>query len=106
MNEAYRMMYEIALPLLGVAMVACLIRAIMGPRVADRIIAINMTGSIVIIIVCILSFVMNEGYLTDVAQVYALLSFLSVVLLTKIYIGVYLGRRQKKQQTVKEAKEQ
>ena len=31
----------------------------------------------------------------DVALIYALLSFLAVVLLTKIYIGVYIGRKSK-----------
>ena len=94
MNEAYQTLYSLVLPVLGVAMVCCLLRAILGPRVADRVIAVNMTGSLAIIAVCILAFTMDEGYLTDVALVYAMLSFLAVVLLTKIYMGVYLGRKQ------------
>ena len=101
MAEAYQTLYSIVLPVLGLAMLACLLRAVIGPRIADRVIAVNMLGSLVIIIICILSLVMEEGYLTDVALVYAMLSFLAVVLLTKIYIGVYIGRKsqQKKEMT-------
>ena len=98
MTEAYRVMYDIVLPVLGLCMLACLVRAVIGPRIADRVIAINMLGSLTLIVLCILVLVMDEGYLTDVALVYALLSFLAVVLLAKIYIGVSVGRRSKKQE--------
>ena len=39
--------------------------------------------------ILILTFLLNEGYLVDVAIIYAMLSFLAVVLLTKICMGVY-----------------
>lgn len=39
---------------------------------------------------------MNEGYLVDVAIVYTMLSFLAVVLLTKVYMGVYRQKRKEK----------
>jgi len=98
MAEAYQTLYNIVLPVIGLCMLACLVRAIIGPRIADRVIAINMLGSMTLIVLCILVLVMDEGYLTDVALVYALLSFLAVVLLAKIYIGVSIGRRNKKQE--------
>ena len=73
-----------------------LIRAIRGPRIADRIIAVNMMGTLVVITICVLAFLMNEGYLVDVAIVYTMLSFLAVVLLTKVYMGVYRQKRKEK----------
>lgn len=89
MREACSLMYQIVLPILGLAMLCCLIRAIIGPLIADRVIAVNMMGSLCLICICVLAYLMGEGYLTDVALIYAMLSFLAVVLLTKIYIGVY-----------------
>ena len=93
MSEAYSILYNVALGIMGVLMLALLVRAIIGPRIADRIIAMNMLGTLVVIIICVLGFLMNEGYLTDVALIYVMLSFLAVVLLTKIYMGVYREKR-------------
>ena len=89
---AYELLYTGALIVIGLLMLLCLLRAIRGPRVADRIIAINMMGTLVIIMVCILAFLMDEGYLTDIAIIYTMLSFLAVVLLAKVCIGVARAR--------------
>ena len=53
---------------------------------------------LVFIIICILSFLMHEGYLVDVALIYVMLSFLAVVLLTKIYMGVYREKRRREEE--------
>ena len=103
MLEAYKTMYSIVLPILGLILIACLIKAILGPRVADRVIAVNMMGTTVVIIICILAFVMNEGYLTDVAIIYTMLSFLAVVLLTKVFMGIYREKRRKAEEAEKNA---
>lgn len=103
MLEAYKVMYDVALPILGLILIACLIKAIRGPRIADRIIAVNMMGTTVVIIICILAFVMNEGYLVDVAMIYTMLSFLAVVLLTKVYMGIYREKRRKEEEAKKDA---
>ena len=83
--------------MLGVLLLCCLVRAIIGPRIADRVIAINMMGTLIVIIICVLSFLMHEGYLVDVALIYVMLSFLAVVLLTKIYMGVYREKRRREE---------
>ena len=103
MLEATVTMYHIALGIMGVLLLYCLVRAIMGPRIADRIIAINMMGTLVVMIICILSFVMHEGYLVDIALIYVMLSFLAVVLLTKIYMGVYREKRRREEEAKKHA---
>ena len=89
MNNLYEILYTAALVVIGLLVIACLVRAIRGPRIADRVIAANMIGTLVVITICILSFVMNEGYLVDIALIYTMISFLAVVVLTKIYMGIY-----------------
>lgn len=95
MTEAYEILYTGAALVLGVCLLLCLVRAIRGPRIADRIIAVNMMGTLTIIIICVLAFLKHEGYLVDVAIIYAMLSFLAVVLLSKVYMGVYREDRRK-----------
>ena len=95
MTEAYNLLFTIALAVLGVLLFLCLLRAILGPRIADRVVGINMIGTIVIMLIAILALMLGEGYLVDIAIIYAMLSFLAVVVLAKIYIGVYLARKAK-----------
>ena len=93
--NAYDLLLTGALSVLGILLFLCLIRSIIGPRIADRIVAVNMVGTMIICIIAVLALKMKEGYLADVALIYAMLSFLAVVLLTKIYMGVYLERKEK-----------
>ena len=102
MSELYNILYTVALVVIGLLILACLVRAIRGPRIADRLIAVNMTGTLIVITICILSFLMNEGYLVDIAMIYTMLSFLAVVLLTKVYMGIY-REKHRQEQLAKEA---
>ena len=82
---------------LAVMVFMCLIRAVKGPRIADRIVAVNMMGTMTMVIIAILAVKMDEGYLVDICIIYAMISFLAVTLLTKVYMGVYAERKKKKE---------
>lgn len=91
------MFFTGALIVLAVLVVLCLVRAIIGPRVADRIVSVNMTGTMVIVMIAILALMLEEGYLADICLIYAMISFLAVIVLVKVYMGVYLeGKRERK----------
>lgn len=96
--QRYHWIFYIVLVILALLLVLCLIRAVIGPRIADRLISVNMTGTMVMVIISILSVIMNEGYLADICLIYALISFLSVVVLTKVYTGVYLEAKDRKKE--------
>lgn len=89
LGDISHMFYIIVLVFLVVFCVICLIRIIMGPSAADRLLAANMLGGIVIVIICVASVMLGEDFLLDVGLVYALISFLAVIMLSQIYIGVY-----------------
>lgn len=97
-DNAYRSLFIITLGVLTVMIIASFVRAVKGPSIADRIVAINMIGTQIIIMIGVVALMMNEGYLTDVAMLYAMISFLSVVVLCKVYTGVFLERRTKEQE--------
>ena len=104
LENAYRILYSSALTVLGVLLFLALLRCVKGPSIADRIVAVNMSGTIVMIMIAVLAVMMNEGYLVDVELIYAMLSFLAVVLLTKVYMGaVYEKREQEKKEAERNA---
>lgn len=77
---------------LALLMVAALVRAILGPRFTDRVIAVNMINTMAVAQIAILAVRLKEDFLVDVALVYALLSFLTVVVMTRL---VLLRHRRK-----------
>ncbi|MCC8044923.1 MAG: sodium:proton antiporter [Clostridiales bacterium] len=93
LSQAYTWLFTAALIFLAVLLILCLIRAIIGPRVADRLVAVNMMGTIVMVIIAILTLMLQEGYLADICLIYAMISFLAVIVLTKVYMGVFLERK-------------
>lgn len=96
LQQAYDLMFNIALIILGILAFFCLIRAIRGPEVTDRIFAINMISTMTVVIIGVLTIMLEEGYLADVAIIYAMISFLAVVILCKVYMGVHLEKQEKK----------
>ena len=94
---AYDVLFQSALVVLAVMTLLCLIRAIQGPRIADRIVSINMISTLTIAMICILAIRQQQGYLVDVALIYALIGFLAVVVLCKVYMGITLEARERKQ---------
>lgn len=95
----FEWIFYILLILLALMMILCLIRAVLGPRLTDRLISVNMIGTMVTTMIAILAVIKNEGYLVDVCLIYAMISFLSVVVLTKVYTGVYLEEKDHKLQS-------
>ena len=81
-----RVCLSTALCLLTGVMLACLVRAIRGPRYTERLVALNLICTVVVLMVCILSYLLEAAYLVDVAILYGLLnltvrSFAAVCLL-------------------------
>ncbi len=95
-EEILHIICTAALIFLAVMLLLCLLRAVRGPRVADRIVAVNMMGTIVMVMIAILAILLKEGYLVDICIIYAMISFLAVVVLTKVYMGVYKETHEKK----------
>lgn len=102
--EAYQAVYVTVLVVLAVLVVLTFIRVIKGPRLADRVVGVNVIGTLTIMMICVLSLMLAEGYLLDVALIYAMISFLAVVVLTKIYLGVYLERTERRIKKMEQSK--
>ncbi len=76
-----------AMIFLAVLLILCLIRAILGPRVADRLVAVNSISTMVMVIIAILTLYLDEGFLADICLIYAMISFLAVIVLNRVYMS-------------------
>lgn len=77
--------FKVILVVFSIVSLACVVRSIIGPTFTDRLVAINMLGTVVITIFLLLGTYLKASYLYDVALVYAMISFLAVLVLTKVY---------------------
>lgn len=68
-------MYGVAAILVLVAMALALVRALRGPTVYDRILAVNVFGTATVIMISTVGFMIRASDFVDIALVYALISF-------------------------------
>ena len=96
-QQCYHDLFWGALVLLGLGLLAVMVYIIRARLTVDHIIGINLIGTLVAIIIAILTYLLGEDYLADVAIVYVVLSFIAVMLLCRIYINLYRRRREEKE---------
>lgn len=87
MERYYHLMYVIALILLAIGIFFALLRAIKGPRISDRIMGINLSGTMAIACLAILAIDLNQSWLLDVSLIYCMISFLAVLVLAQIHMA-------------------
>lgn len=62
-----------------VVMLLAIIRCVVGPTLYDRILAFNFFGTKAILLISVLGFLMGRPEFLDIALVYALINFISVI---------------------------
>jgi multicomponent Na+:H+ antiporter subunit F len=68
---------------LSVLIVLSIYRALKGPTVSDRVIAINLMTTLVIAIIGLLAYYFDQTSFIDVAILYAMIGFLMTVAVVK-----------------------
>ena len=85
---------------LALLILATLVRAVLGPRFTDRIVAVNVISTLVIAELMLLSVWLREDFLVDIALVFALLSFLAGVVAARLVITRERKRREEQKKKV------
>ena len=78
---------QLAAILIGAAMLLALIRLLKGPTSADRIISADTLSVTVTAALTALAVVLDSALFLDIALVYAALSFIGVVALSRVIEG-------------------
>lgn len=66
-----------------VALALALVRAIAGPTVYDRILAVNSFGTLTVLALSVVGFLMGRPDFLDIALVYALINFIGTIAVLK-----------------------
>lgn len=69
--------------ILVLSAVLVLFRAISGPRVFDRVLAVNFIGTKAVILLVLIGFIYKRPAFMDIALVYALINFISTIAFLK-----------------------
>lgn len=67
-----------------ITMALALARALLGPTVFDRILAVNMFGTKAVLMVAVFSYISGRPDVLDIALLYSLLNFVGVVAALKL----------------------
>lgn len=68
-----------------VTMGLALVRALLGPTVYDRILAVNMFGTKTVLLIAVVGFVSGRPDFLDLSLVYALINFIGVLAVLKFF---------------------
>ncbi len=78
-------MFITAMVMLLLGMLLTLLRALLGPTVYDRILAVNVFGTITVLFIAVHGFMQDRPEFLDIALVYALINFIGTVAILKFF---------------------
>ena len=79
------MMYLIASLAILVTMALALVRALLGPSVYDRVLAVNMFGTKTALLLSVVAFLYGRPDFLDLALAYALINFVGVLAVLEFF---------------------
>ena len=94
-----------ALCVLGLLVLAALLYAVLGKRFTDKIVAANMIGTLGLNMIVILAIFLGADYILDVGLVFALLSFLMVIVLCRFVQNKILYMKEEEKEQAEKEKE-
>jgi multicomponent Na+:H+ antiporter subunit F len=84
-------MFSATIFLVMSGMVMVLIRAVRGPTPYDRILAVNVIGTMTVILIALAGFLVDRPAFLDLSLVYALINFVGTLAALKFFKHGYLG---------------
>jgi multicomponent Na+:H+ antiporter subunit F len=77
-----------------VSMALALVRALLGPTVYDRVLAVNTFGTKTVVLLAVIGFLGGRPDWIDLSLVYALINFIGTIAVLKLVEYGDLGRQQ------------
>ncbi len=94
-------MFTVAAVAILLTMGLALARALLGPTVYDRILAVNMVGTKTVLMIAVLGFLTGRPDFLDLALLYGLINFIGTIAMLKFFeysdlghVGHSRGRRK------------
>ncbi|MGD2170754.1 MAG: monovalent cation/H+ antiporter complex subunit F [Gammaproteobacteria bacterium] len=78
------MYYAVTIALI-VTMALALVRALLGPTVYDRVLAVNMLGTKTVLLLSVITFLIGRPDFLDLALAYSLINFIGVLAVLEFF---------------------
>lgn len=78
-------MFAVTTLALLITMLFTLIRALLGPTIFDRILAVNSFGTKTVLLIAVYGFLTGRPDFVDIALVYALINYIGTVAVLKFF---------------------
>ncbi len=85
------MIYFVTAAAIIIGMALALSRAVLGPTIYDRILAINAHGTKTVLLIAVIGFLTGRPDFLDLALVYALINFIGTLAVLKFFKYGRLG---------------
>ena len=92
------MMFVAATAGILISMTLALVRALLGPTVYDRVMAVNTFGTKTVLLIAVLGFLAERPEFLDVALAYALINFIGTIAVLKFFEYGDLGLTRRAEQ--------
>lgn len=76
-------MFDAVATIIVFAAILVLYRAVKGPTVYDRVLAVNAIGTKTVVLIALTGFIYNRPHFLDIALVYALINFIATIAILK-----------------------
>jgi multicomponent Na+:H+ antiporter subunit F len=76
-------MFDAAALVIVLAAILVLYRAIKGPRIYDRVLAVNVIGTKTVVLLALIGFIYERPHFLDIALVYAIMNFIATIAFLK-----------------------
>jgi len=77
-----------------ISMALALVRALLGPTVYDRVLAVNTFGTKTVLLLLVIGFLTGRPDWVDLSLVYALINFIGTIAVLKFFEYGDLGRQR------------
>jgi multicomponent Na+:H+ antiporter subunit F len=79
------MMFAVALIAVLISLVLAMLRAILGPTMFDRVLAVNSTATLAVLTLALIGFVTGRPEFLDIAILYTLLNLIGTIAVLRYF---------------------
>ena len=88
-------MFVVAAAGVLMSMALAMVRALLGPTVYDRVLAVNTIGTKTVVLIAVMGFLAGRPDFLDLCLVYALINFIGTIAVLKFFEYGDLGRQRR-----------
>lgn len=81
----------LAMICLGISILMAIVRTALGPTAFDRVLAVNVIGTLIILGISLHGFIMGRPEFVDISILYAILNFIGTFAILKLFSTGSLG---------------